>query len=115
MKIFGSLSIIMGLFLIISIIVIYNQEKDNRKKLKIDLVMYLITGIILVTTGILSFFNFFKYWTLICTLIMLLVLIIFITYITISDKKGKKIVKYKTTGHGKNKRLVEKKEKFEDK
>lgn len=115
MKLFGALSLIMGLFISISIIFIFKKEKESRKKLITELIIYLIVGIILLTIGILSFIDLFKYQGLVYTLILLFVLTIFLLYITINDKKGKKIVKYKSKGTGRNKKLVEDKYKYDDK
>ncbi len=114
MKFYGLLGIIMGTFLLISVIFLFKKD-ENKNKIKIDLIIYSICGIILLTIGILSFIDLFKYQGVIYTGSMLVLLIAFFVYITISDKKGKKIVKYKMTGHGKNKTMVEAKEKFEDK
>lgn len=115
MKLFGALSIIMGLFISISILFIFKKDKESRNKIIRELIIYLFVGITLLTIGILSFIDLFKYQGLIYTLILLVVLTIFLLYITISDKKGKKIVKYKTRGKGKNKKLVEDKYKYDDK
>lgn len=115
MKFFGALGIIMGLFLIIAILFIFSKEKQSRKRIIVDFVMYITVGIILLLVGILSFFDLFKNQGVIYTGVFLVVLLIFFFYITLSDKKGKKIVKYKTTGHGKKKTMVEDKYKYDKK
>lgn len=115
MKLFGALSLIMGLFISISIIFIFKKEKESRKKLIAELIIYLTVGVILLAIGVLSFIDLFKYQGLLYTLILLFVLTFFLIYITVTDKKGKKVIKYKTEGKGRNKKLVEDKYKYDDK
>lgn len=114
MKFFSIVAIIMGLFLITSIAFIFIKEKENRKSNIVDFIIYNVVGIILITVGIISLFIKTKMMGLISTIILIVVLTIFVIYISLKEKKGKKIIKYQTKGHGKNKSLVEKKEKFED-
>lgn len=115
MKFFGIVGIVMGLFLIISILFVFSKEKQSRKKIIADFVIYITVGIILISIGVLTFIDLFNHQNIILTGILLVVLVIFLLYISISDKKGKKFIKYKTTGHGKNKRIVEEKDKYDNK
>lgn len=106
MYIFGSISIIMGLFLIGAFIALICSEKGNLKKFLTELLSYIISGVFCITFGILMMFKFTTWWRPFCILVLMFVLTIFIMVTTFKDKKGKKYIKYKTTGHGKNKHIT---------
>ncbi len=106
MKFFAGVGIVIGLFLVGAFIALIISEKENKGKYKLDLISYLITGILTITISILLMFKFTSWWRLFCTGALVIVLSVFLIIITISDKKGKKYIKYKTTGHGKNKHIT---------
>jgi hypothetical protein len=106
MKFFAGVGLVVGIFLIGAFIALLFSEKENKGKYKLDLISYLITGILTITISILLMFNFTSWWKLFCTGALVVVLSIFLLVITISDRKGKKYVKYKMVGHGKNKHIT---------
>lgn len=115
MKFFACAAILVGTFLIGAFIALMIQEKNNRKKYKLELISYIVTGILTLVFGILMFFKFTSWWRMVCTAMLVLILLIFLIIITLSDKKGKKYIKYKTKGHGKNKRIIQQEDKFDEK
>ncbi len=115
MKFFACAAILVGIFLIGAFITLFVQEKKDRKKYRLELISYLIAGLLTLTFGILMFFKFTSWWRMVCTALLVIVLLVFLIIITLSDKKGKKYIKYKTKGHGKNRRIIPEDDKFDEK
>ncbi len=114
MTLFAILAIVMGVFLLGSFIALFVSEKNNRGKIKYELISYLVASILTITFGILLLFKFTSWWRLFCTGALIIILTVFLIITIMLDKKGKKYIKYKSTGHGKNRHITQVNDKYED-
>ena len=115
MKFFAALAIVMGVFLLVSFIMLLISEKNNRRSLKLELISYLCASILTITFGVLLLFKFTSWWRIFCIGMLVLILSVFLLITILLDKKGKKYIKYKTTGRGKARHITPDYEKFENK
>jgi len=114
MTLFAVLAIVMGVFLLGSFIALFITEKGNRAKVKYELISYFVASILTIAFGILLIFKFTSWWRLFCTGALIVILAIFLLITVLLDKKGKKYIKYKATGHGKNRHITPERDKYED-
>lgn len=108
MIVFGICSIIVAIFLYIAFILLIKENKGNLNSVKRYLILYSISGTILLAFGVLGMFDFFYYWQPICIIILIITLLALFIIITISEKKGKKVIKLKAKKINKKKVLVDK-------
>lgn len=106
MLFYGIVSIIVALFIIIATFLLIKENKLNIKPVLLNVVLYGVTGVILLTFGIIGILNISDIVNMISVVIMIISLLVLVIFITIDERKGKKVVKLKAVKNGKEKKLV---------